>query len=75
MWEDPIVADVHRTREKLAAEFDFDVAAIFADLRKRQVALGARLVRQKNLQPQELQPTETAVSVSQGSSSLSSPGG
>ena len=47
MWEDPIVEDVHRTREKLAAEFDFDVKAIFADLRKRQASLGARLVPQK----------------------------
>jgi hypothetical protein len=47
MWEDPIVADVHRTREKLAAEYDFDVKAIFADLRKRQVGLGVRLVPQK----------------------------
>jgi hypothetical protein len=47
MWEDPIVADVHRTREKLAAEYDFDIQAIFADLRKRQAALGARLVPQK----------------------------
>jgi hypothetical protein len=47
MWEDPIVEDVHRTREKLAAEFDFDVKAIFADLRKRQSSLGARLVPQK----------------------------
>jgi hypothetical protein len=47
MWEDPIVADVHRTREKLAAEYDFDVKAIFADLRKRQVSLGERLLPQK----------------------------
>ena len=47
MWEDPIVEEVHRTREKLAAEFGFDVKAIFADLRKRQAALGGRLVRQK----------------------------
>ena len=47
MWEDPIVADVHRTREKLAAEYDFDVKAIFADLRKRQLSLGSRLVPQK----------------------------
>lgn len=45
MPEDPIVAEIHRTREALAAEFDFDVEAIFADLRKRQVALGERLVR------------------------------
>ena len=47
MWEDPIVADVHRTREKLAAAYDFDVKAIFADLRKRQASLGGRLVPQK----------------------------
>src|SRR5438874_10059617 len=39
MWEDPIVAEVHRTREKLAAEYNFDITAFFADLRKRQAAL------------------------------------
>ena len=44
MWEDPIVAEVHRTREKLAADYNFDIKAFFADLRKRQTALGARLV-------------------------------
>ena len=43
MWEDPIVEEVHRIREKLAAECDFDIKAIFADLRKRQAALGGRL--------------------------------
>jgi hypothetical protein len=47
MWEDPIVAEVHRIREKLAAEFNFDIAAFFADLRKRQTLLGARLIPQK----------------------------
>ena len=47
MWEDPIVEDVHRTREQLAAAYQFDVKAIFADLRKRQAALGERLVPQK----------------------------
>ena len=47
MWEDPIVAEVHRTREKLAAEYNFDVTAFFAGLRKRQAALGGRLVHPK----------------------------
>lgn len=47
MWEDPIVAEVHRTREKLAAECGFDVRAIFSDLRRRQASLGGRLVPQK----------------------------
>jgi hypothetical protein len=44
MWEDPIVAEVHRTREELAAKFNFDVKAIVADIRERQAALGSRLV-------------------------------
>jgi hypothetical protein len=48
MWEDPIVAEVHRAREKLAAEYNFDITAFFADLRKRQTSLGSRLVAQKN---------------------------
>ena len=49
MWEDPIVAEVHRTREKLAAECNFDVTAFFAGLRQRQASLGDRLVHQKKL--------------------------
>jgi len=44
MWEDPIVAEVHRVREELAAKFNFDVNAIIADIRSRQSALGSRLV-------------------------------
>jgi hypothetical protein len=47
MWQDPIVAEVHRAREKLAAQYHFDLRAFFADLRRRQAALGERLVLQK----------------------------
>lgn len=47
MWEDPIVAEVHRAREKLAAQFNFDIGAYFADIRRRQAVLGGRLVPQK----------------------------
>ena len=47
MWEDPIVAEVHRAREKLAAEYNDDLGAFFADVRKRQALLGSRLVRQR----------------------------
>lgn len=47
MWEDPIVAEVHRTREKLAAQFNYDIRAFFADARKRQSELGEELVPQK----------------------------
>jgi hypothetical protein len=44
MWEDPIVAEVHRIRKELAARFNHDIHAMFADMRKRQTALGSRLV-------------------------------
>jgi hypothetical protein len=51
-WEDPIVAEVRRTREDLSAQFDFDVKAIFADIRNRQAALGGRLAsRKKRAEP------------------------
>ena len=56
MWEDPIVAEVHRTREKLAAEYNYDLAAFFADVRKRQASLGSRLVPQKK----QAEPTAEA---------------
>lgn len=47
MWEDPIVSEVREVREQLARQFNFDVHAIFADLRKRQTLLGPRLVRRQ----------------------------
>jgi hypothetical protein len=69
MWEDPIVAEVHRARQELAAAFDFDVKAIFADLRKRQAALGSKLVHPKKQSIESLQPTGPAVAVSDSSPS------
>jgi len=47
MWEDPIVSEVRQVREELAARFNFDVSAIFGDLRARQASLGSRLVRRQ----------------------------
>jgi len=47
MYEDPIVDKVRKTREHLAEKYDFDVGAIFEDIRKRQGGLGKRLVRRQ----------------------------
>jgi hypothetical protein len=44
MYDDPIASEVRNTRERLAKEFNYDVGAIFADLRKRQAEWGSRLV-------------------------------
>jgi len=34
--DDPVVAEVRRAREELAAEFHFDLHAIFKEMRRRQ---------------------------------------
>ena len=47
MKDDPIINEVRKVREELERPFDFDAKAIFADLRRRQRSLGARLVRPK----------------------------
>jgi hypothetical protein len=52
MWEDPIVAEVHRAREKMAADCNYDISAYFVGLRNRQPAPAGKLVRQVNLQRQ-----------------------
>ena len=36
MNEDPIVEEVRRVRDKLARQFNYDIHAIFADLRARE---------------------------------------
>jgi hypothetical protein len=56
MWEDLIVAEVHRAREKLAAQYKYDIGAFFADVRRRQTSLGSRLI----LQRQRAEPTSGA---------------
>ena len=35
-WSDPIVDEIREIRHKHAAQFSFDIEAIFADLRKRE---------------------------------------
>jgi len=50
MYDDPIVDEVRKTRERLAEKHNFDVGAIFEDLRKRQGTLGKRLVRRERKQ-------------------------
>ena len=43
MKNDPIVDEIHQTRQRLAAKFDFNVSAIFADMRTRETQAGHRL--------------------------------
>ena len=42
---DPIIAEVREIRSRHATRFDFDVSAIFADIRQRQEASGREYQR------------------------------
>ena len=44
MYEDPIVEEVRKTRERLAEKYNFDVEEIFKELRRQQSTLGKKLV-------------------------------
>ena len=40
MWEDPIVAEVRKHRQKRAAKFKYDIRAMVEDARKREPKSG-----------------------------------
>ncbi|MDB9527659.1 hypothetical protein PN498_16810 [Oscillatoria sp. CS-180] len=44
MWKDEIVEEIHRIREEYAKSFNYDLNAIFADLRKKQEESGREIV-------------------------------
>jgi hypothetical protein len=48
---DTTIQDIHRTRERLAAKFGFDIAAILADARRRQAESGRPLWTGKSARP------------------------
>jgi hypothetical protein len=50
MHNDPIVDEVRKIRERLAEKHNFDLGAIFEDLRKHQSTVGKRLVRRGSKQ-------------------------
>ena len=44
MSSDPIVAEIHAIRERLAARFNYDVRAIGKDAQERQALVGHKVV-------------------------------
>ena len=65
MHTDPVVSEIRMIREQLAAQFNYDVAAIGRDARERD-ALGDRLVVRREPRPPSPPmrlPAKTAYSV------------
>jgi hypothetical protein len=45
MYKDPILEELHKYREEYAKSFNYDLKAIFEDLRKKQIASGRKVVK------------------------------
>ena len=58
MWEDPIVEEIHKIREALAAQFQYDVQALGKFFQAQQVAEHREVVtRTPRRAPEAAQPT------------------
>jgi DNA-binding protein H-NS len=44
MWKDEIVEEIHQIREAYAKSLNYDLDAIFADLRKKEAQSGREVV-------------------------------
>ena len=69
---DPIVDEVRRIRDAHAARFNYDLDAIFRDLKEREKKSGLRFiggVARQSVSDAALQPPGNAISASKGSNS------
>ena len=69
-WSDPIVDEVRRARDAYAARFNYDLRAIYRDLKEREKRSGRKIVsyaeNSTRVEPNEtLQPTGPAPTVSE----------
>ncbi len=44
MFDDPIVEEIRQARQRHAAKFDYDLQAIYQDLKEQEAASGWRIV-------------------------------
>lgn len=51
MWEDPIIQELHRIREEHAAQFNYNLDAIFQDLKQKEEQSGLQYVSYDAPQP------------------------
>lgn len=59
-WSDPIVDEVRRARDAYAARFNYDLRAIFRDLKEKEKRSGRKVVSYA----ENAQPPGAAISVS-----------
>ena len=55
-WSDPIVDEVRRVRDAYAAEFNYDLKAIYRDLKEKEKRSGRKIVSYA-ANSQKIEPT------------------
>jgi hypothetical protein len=60
MWEDPIVEEVRKARDAHAAKFNYDLQAIYRDLKEQEKQSGRTFV---SYPPKHTTKTEKALTV------------
>ena len=65
MWSDPIVDEVRRVRDAYAARFNYDLQAIYRDLKEQEKRSGRKFVSfAKELLPGEAAPSLEPIAAS-----------
>ena len=76
-WSDPIVDEVRRVRDAYAARFNYDLRAIYRDLKEREKLSGRTLVSyavESGTEPsQSPRPVGLGTAVSDGASQQTTP--
>ena len=52
-WTDPIVDEVRRVRDAHAAKYNYDLRAIFRDLKAKEAASGRKYLRYEPRRPRQ----------------------
>ena len=54
MWKDEIVEEVRRAREEYAARFNYDLEAIYQDIKKQEQQSAQKIVSLPSRQPKQI---------------------
>jgi hypothetical protein len=49
MWKDPIVEEIHKIREEIAREYDYNLNRIMDHLRKKEMKHPDRIIYKKEM--------------------------
>ena len=61
MWKDEIVEEVRKARDEFAAKFDYDIDAIYREIKKQEVESTRKFV---SYPPKRVKPSDNLTTIS-----------